>query len=259
MGSHRCCRLGFDFDVGTLHAELQRAVAIGWTRHFVAQNYAGDWSGIALRSLEAAPGHAESRPGVCAAAYLNTSVLEGCGYLKQVLAQFQCPVGSARLLQLGPGSVIKEHTDLDLGYESGNVRLHVPIQTRPEVEFFVEHERVLMREGECWYVDTSLRHRVANRSAQSRVHLVFDCELNDWLREHLARAGLRPRPRDACERRGLRRADGARVIEQLRTMGGSAAQRLASELEQELLSLPPAPPQVAAPGSERRRGTRRPG
>jgi hypothetical protein len=233
MAGHRSCRLGVDFDAGLLRQDLERAVALGWTRHFVEGNYSGDWSAIALRSIDAAPGHAESKPGVPAAAYRSTAVLEGCPHLERVLAQFRCAVGSARLLQLAPGSVIEEHTDGDLGYDGGVVRLHVPIQTRPEVEFFVEDERVAMGEGQCWYIDASLRHRVANRSALSRVHLVFDCELNDWLRERLAQAGFQPRRRDGLEQRGVRRADLARVIEQLRAMGGPMGERLAHELEQE--------------------------
>jgi hypothetical protein len=233
MAGYRCCRLSCDFDAGALREDLERAVALGWTRHFVAQNYAGDWSGIALRSVTGLLGHAESKPGVPAAAYQNTPALEDCAYFRQVLAHLQCPVGSARLLQLAPGSVIKEHTDLDLGYDGGVLRLHVPIQTRPEVEFFIEDERVQMRAGECWYIDASLRHRVSNGSPLSRVHLVFDCELNDGLREQLAQAGFEPRPRTSFERRGVRRADLDQVIERLRAMGSDAANQLASELEQE--------------------------
>ena len=39
-----------------------------------------------------------------------------------------------------------------------------------------------MQEGECWYLDLSLPHRVQNRSNVDRIHLVVDCLLNDWLR-----------------------------------------------------------------------------
>jgi hypothetical protein len=45
-----------------------------------------------------------------------------------------------------------------------------------------------MKEGECWYHNFNLPHRVANRGTADRVHLVLDCVLNDWLREVLLAA-----------------------------------------------------------------------
>jgi hypothetical protein len=89
---------------------------------------------------------------------------------------------SVRLLRLAPGSVIREHSDFDLGEELGEVRLHVPVVTNPNVEFYLAGKRVAMEAGECWYLDLSLPHRVQNRGASERVHLVVDCVLNDWLR-----------------------------------------------------------------------------
>ncbi|MEY2933348.1 MAG: hypothetical protein RL033_4097, partial [Pseudomonadota bacterium] len=200
MAGYRSCRLGFDFDVRALHADLERAVALDCTRHPGARNDVGGWSGIALRSVDGAGGHGEWRPDLPAAAYRDTVVLAGCEYLRQVLAQFQCPVGSAQLLQLSPGSVSQDHTNLDRGRDGGVLRLHVPIQTQPDVELFVEDERVPMRAGECWFIDASSRLRVASRSSLSHVQLVFDCEPNDWLRERLAQAGFEPRRRDERER-----------------------------------------------------------
>lgn len=42
-----------------------------------------------------------------------------------------------------------------------------------------------MRQGEWWYLDVSQPHRVVNRSAQPRLHLVLDCQVNDWLQAQL--------------------------------------------------------------------------
>jgi hypothetical protein len=47
---------------------------------------------------------------------------------------------SARLLSLRPGAVIKTHRDADLTFENGEVRIHVPIFTNPEVDFEIERE-----------------------------------------------------------------------------------------------------------------------
>ena len=87
----------------------------------------------------------------------------------------------------GPGSIIKEHKDFKLGFEDGEIRLHIPILTNPSVEFILDGARVLMNEGECWYLNLNLPHRVANRGTSDRIHLVVDCVLNDWLRELLLR------------------------------------------------------------------------
>lgn len=42
-----------------------------------------------------------------------------------------------RLLSLAPGSYIREHTDNALVYEDGEMRIHIPVQTNPEVEYYV--------------------------------------------------------------------------------------------------------------------------
>lgn len=67
----------------------------------------------------------------------------------------------------------------------GQLRLHVPITTNPEVQFFLDAHRLDLKAGECWYLDFSLPHWIENRGATDRVHLVIDCELNGWLRDLL--------------------------------------------------------------------------
>ena len=93
-----------------------------------------------------------------------------------------------RFLRLGPGSRIREHTDLDLGFDDGEVRIHVPISTDPGVEFLHDAERVDMGEGEAWYLDLNLRHAVVNARPAPRVHLVIDCVVDEWLREVIGEA-----------------------------------------------------------------------
>jgi aspartyl/asparaginyl beta-hydroxylase (cupin superfamily) len=99
-----------------------------------------------------------------------------------VLRAFECQLLAVRLLRLKAGSRIKEHTDLNLGYEDGEIRLHIPIHTNPGVEFYLSGRRIILAEGECWYVNTSLPHRVANTGERDRIHLVIDCVVNDWVR-----------------------------------------------------------------------------
>ena len=87
-----------------------------------------------------------------------------------------------RLLKLAPGSNIKEHSDYNLSYEDGEVRVHIPIQTNQEVEFAVAGQPLPLSEGDCWYINFNLPHRIHNRGVTDRVHLVIDCGLNEWLR-----------------------------------------------------------------------------
>jgi aspartyl/asparaginyl beta-hydroxylase (cupin superfamily) len=88
-------------------------------------------------------------------------------------------------MRLKAGSSIREHRDYQLGFEDGEVRLHIPVVTNTEVEFVLDGVRSDMKEGECWYHNFNLPHRVANRGTVDRVHLVLDCVVNDWLREML--------------------------------------------------------------------------
>jgi hypothetical protein len=51
------------------------------------------------------------------------------------------------------------------------------------VEFVLNQVRVIMNEGECWYLNLNEPHHVTNRGAADRIHLVVDCVVNDWLRD----------------------------------------------------------------------------
>lgn len=228
--SYRACKLPLSFDPDRLRADLA-AAGRHWIPHFVRRNYEGEWSAIPLRSLAGHPEHIFSDPGASVEAYRDTTVLDACPYFRAVLAAFHCPVASVRLLKLAPGSRIREHTDHDLTASKGMARLHVPVTTNPDVEFYIEDERIRMAEGECWYIDASLRHRLANGGATDRVHMVLDCVVDDWLQAGLAAAGYRARPVGFLEARGVRPQDLAKVIAALRAMGTDAGLAQARELE----------------------------
>src|SRR4029453_10385576 len=67
-------------------------------------------------------------------------------------------------------------------------RLHVPIAPNPGVDFRLNGERVVLAEGECWYLRLSDPHSVANGGDRDRVHLVIDAIVSPWLYEILGRA-----------------------------------------------------------------------
>lgn len=172
-------RLPFGFDPARLRADLAQVSAADWQAHFNQGIYDGDWSGVPLRA--AVGGHLSLYSDPTATGWADTPLLGRCAYFREVLARFACPLLSARLLRLAPGSVIKEHRDHALGLEYGEVRLHVVVATNPRVECRIAGRTHHWAEGECWYADFGQPHGCANRGDTGRVHLVLDCTLDDWL------------------------------------------------------------------------------
>ena len=177
-------QLPFVFDPCLLVRDLQSLARFDWIRHFVPQNYEGEWSVIPLR------GKAGARHPVAmiysdptATEFEDTPMLQGCPYFREVLEAFACPLRSVRLMRLGPGSAIREHTDLDLSVEGETARIHVPVTTNPDVEFYLNGSRIVLEAGSAWYLRLSDPHRVDNKSESDRVHLVIDATVNDWLRD----------------------------------------------------------------------------
>ncbi|MEP7336641.1 MAG: aspartyl/asparaginyl beta-hydroxylase domain-containing protein [Acidobacteriota bacterium] len=172
-------QLPFHFDPRALQADLAQLANENWVAHFNRHYYEGAWSGVALRATDGLANRLFNNPNQ--RNFADTPALERCPNLQAVLANFHCPLTSVRLLKLAAGAAIREHSDPDLHHEYGEVRLHIPLLTNPQVEFFLAGERIVMNEGECWYLNLSLPHRVFNRGATDRIHLVVDCLVNDWL------------------------------------------------------------------------------
>jgi len=135
-------------------------------------------------------------------------VLNNCPGLERAIAGLPSRVLDACLKLLGPGGFVHEHRDMTGAAPMGVVRLHVPIVTHPDVEFHVNGRRLFLRPGEAWILDTSYRHRVANRSVVQRVHLVVDMELDRSLRALLPRRDVWDRLHEIyfwllCVRKGI--------------------------------------------------------
>jgi hypothetical protein len=172
------------FDPRRLAADLATVAPSDWAPHYNERDYGGQWRGAALRS---STGDSRQLAAV-APSFEATPLLDRCAYFRQVLAAFECPLRSVRLLALDPGSFIREHTDNALAFEDGEARIHIPIETNPGVEFHVDGERLLFEPGRAYYVNVNLPHRVNNRGAGARIHLVIDAAVNDWLSALFARA-----------------------------------------------------------------------
>jgi hypothetical protein len=159
----RCCRLPMTFAADDLARDLAGIAADAWVAHFNEGYHDGGWSGVSLRGVD---GDARTLfPGaVEETSHTETPLLARCPAIATALSRVLCPVGPVRLLRLLPGG---------------------------------------MQPGECWYLNFDLPHRVQNLGATDRVHLVVDCQVNDWLRAMIASAvGLDVAPdRDSSQAR----------------------------------------------------------
>lgn len=80
---------------------------------------------------------------------------------------------NAQIALLGPGLDIPEHVDFGPTLEVTH-RVHVPLETHPEVQFIVEGENIQLKVGEAYELDNMRRHRVFNPSPFRRIHIIVD-------------------------------------------------------------------------------------
>jgi len=153
-----------------------------WQGHFNSAYHSGDWSGVAL--ISATDAVTELSPGRGQPVHRAPWTTDGRWH--EALRDWSVEIVSARLLRLGPGGCIHEHRDYDLGGPDADLRLHVPLLSPPDVDFFLDGQIIPMTAGECWFLDLARPHRVVNRSAHSRVHLVLDCRPGPWLVQQIA-------------------------------------------------------------------------
>jgi hypothetical protein len=222
------------FDVATMQSEVSGLTETWWKEHYNKKHYEGSWSIIPLRSAGGDPANvyslhvsASSNP-----AYSDTPLLEKCPYIQSVIGFFQCEKTSVRLMKLNAGAVIKEHTDHDMSFEEGEVRFHIPVITNEKVDFFILNDKIPMKEGECWYLNLSLKHRVTNAGNTDRIHLVIDCLVNDWVKKMFADEEAQKKEiDDSAAAPQLTAADKLQTILHLREMNTDVANGLADKME----------------------------
>ncbi|MCC6726578.1 MAG: aspartyl/asparaginyl beta-hydroxylase domain-containing protein [Saprospiraceae bacterium] len=196
------------FDPEKLKSDLAKILPEAWISHYRGEHYEGNWSVAPLRSVGGHPAVIYATPaGPTPGFYKDTPILQRCEYFQEVIQWFQCQVNGVRLMSLDAGARILEHTDDMDASEVPELRIHVPVLTNPDVDFWVAGQLVPMREGEVWYADFKLPHSVNNRGSEPRIHLVLDCSVNDWLLRQLEKGeqialisqflkgiGLEPKP-----------------------------------------------------------------
>lgn len=212
---------------GTLAAEITQ-YATTWQPHFNTLHYRGEWTVLPLR----APGGADSPiPDLMdRQVYIDTIHMQHFSAVKELVNSLKCPVQSVRFLNLKAGSEIKPHRDYELAFENGEARLHFPVITNPRVEFYVENTRIDMRPGECWYINANLVHRVSNKGTTDRIHLVIDCQVNNWL------SGLFDQADKHIKDEKIDIGKQKQIIAALRSQNTPSATQLANQMEKELLN-----------------------
>jgi hypothetical protein len=219
-------QLAFHFDVKKMQEELQQMDNKAWQLHYQKLHYEGDWSAIPLRSVNGEAENIFVSPQINPE-YKDTVFLDNSVYFQEVLSSFHCPLLAVRLLKLNAGAIIKEHKDAELCYEMGEIRIHIPVVTHEEVEFYLDKERVNVKEGECWYMNFNLPHSVNNKSKMARVHLVIDAVVNDWVKELFSLPAIN---RKEMEEPGYDNNTKQQIIAGLRAMNTDVATRLADEM-----------------------------
>ena len=228
-------RLPFHFDAKRLQDEVHQLCndSTPWQMHYQVRHYEGEWSAIPLRSVE---GRSESIivSPIHDSIYRDTVFLNSCPYIREILQSFECPLQAVRLLKLNAGGIIKEHRDSELNFENGEIRLHIPVITHPDVEFFLDKERLTPQEGECWYMNFNLLHNINNKSPVNRVHLVIDAVVNDWVKKIFNSPDIVVK-KETEDRSGVYdEATKKQMILQFREMNTPVSNKMADDLEKEL-------------------------
>lgn len=174
-------KLSLQFDQDRIARDLYHLCDQQWVSHYNFTEFRNGWKGLALRSTDGttdnlAPNEQDD--------YQNTMLLMECDYIKKVLNAFKCPLLRVRLMKLKAGAKVRKHIDRSMGLLHGKARLHIPVITNEGVHFIMHKERVEMKGGEVWYLDATRPHQVINLGDEDRLHLVIDCQVNEWLLQH---------------------------------------------------------------------------
>lgn len=228
MSSSPYLKLPFSFDLKKLQDDLAIASQAQWISHFNTSAYERDWSCIPLRSVN---GRVDHILPVDSDHFEDTFILQSCTYFQEVIQQFACEKTSIRLMSLAAGGVINEHRDEGACLEDGITRLHIPIQTSPDVLFRIDGEDVHFSAGHTWYLNASCLHGVCNPSPYARVHLMMDCITNSWLEKVFLENDWVAREEFVYEDPAINDANVTQVIAMLQSSEHASAHAKAKQLQ----------------------------
>jgi len=125
----------------------------------------------------------------------DTPLYEKFSEVRELLKDYGDKIHRVRFMRLKPGGgELERHTDQvdpDSGGSKGKLsRIHFPIKTNEKVILTVwdvkgVEQKVHMKMGECWFLDTRKAHMAVNGGDEERIHLVVDLETEDKLYDRL--------------------------------------------------------------------------
>jgi hypothetical protein len=181
----------------TLQQELNALLLQDWLPHVNQRDYReghqGGWDVLPLRcAAEYQTAHPILQTFSIATQdhWQDLPCLESSPALFSLIQSLSCSVKSVRLMRLHVGAEIKPHRDPGLSLEQGEARLHLPLQTNEQLNFYVDDKRVPMQAGELWYINADQVHWVENKGLDARINLVIDCEVNTWFMEFINAAKI---------------------------------------------------------------------
>lgn len=117
--------------------------------------------------------------------------------VRDLLKKYGDKIHRVRFMRLKPGGgELERHTDQvdpDSGGSKGKLaRIHFPIKTNDKVVFTVwdtvgNPQKIHMKKGECWFLDTRKPHMAVNGGDEERIHLVVDIETEDKLYDRIVK------------------------------------------------------------------------
>jgi len=176
-----CCLLPIDFDAEKILAAVRALPPSLWDVD-VSHKAQDDTSRIFLKGypVRMAKGYDE-RPALKYSLFLANFIHN----------EIPGVVRSCLVANLKPGGIIPVHRDyVDTHpHYSATYRLHIPLQTNPDVDFFMGDHVFHLQTGKCYLFDNSVVHAVHNRNAtEERIHMIADVEPDDRMQLLLEKA-----------------------------------------------------------------------
>ena len=165
-----------------------------FTNHYSNYNKGKSWGALSLRGYTADPSFitkpiemndAWKEENKDNEFYLqDTPLFDLFPEVRELIRPYGETVHRVRFMRLKPaGGELSRHTD-QVDPDSGGsleklARLHFPIKTNPNMIFTVwdtkgAPQKVHMKTGECWFLDTRKPHMAVNGGDEERIHLVVD-------------------------------------------------------------------------------------
>lgn len=223
--SSAAIRLPFNFDLAPLVKEIESIPLSEFVELCSPRINAG--SVLALHLIE--PRQHDTSGNID---FIPTSRLASLPHLSALLNTFKSKKQTFRIHKLMPEGEIKTHRDVAMSYEHGLLRIHVPLQVNDESIFILNDEYLNMQPGECWYLDVDRVHRVENKGKAPRIHLVLDCERNEWWESIFSQTNQKLETTGKYDR--MQTTELHAMKEQLTLMENEANQQIIAELDSEI-------------------------